>query len=250
MLRLGILATICLAGASIHAEELPRQDGARITEKYSYPNSKKMIYFLKDIHNNQQCIEENRGTLISLIENYNVKLLGLEGFEDEFDANMEMMFPLEQRASFKSKTIQRAPYFSLEFDYKNKVFTVGIDDMSLHARGSEPFRKLQKYCRKQGSRDINLSDTLNSKELKDAYHEMMAVKADIIEERSKTSVKKIIKYMKKLKIDTVAHVWGGGHWESVKKALEDYNKNVQSSEKISYIAVEVPSYTSYKSKEK
>lgn len=244
IIRLGILLScMALGGARLHAQE-----GAAITEQCSYPNSKKMVYFLKDIHDSKQCREENIGTVRGLVNHYNAKLLGLEAFDGEFDANMEMMFPPEQRESFRKKIVQETPYLELEFEYGNGLFTVGTDDISLNLKAAEPFKKMQKYCSEHGSKNINLSDTLNSKELRDMYHEWMNVQEGTIEGRSKASVDNIIKYMKKMKIDTAAQIWGGGHWESAKKALEDYNGKASDSEKISYAAIEVPSYAACKDK--
>ena len=219
---------------------------AIITDQVSYPGSERKVYFIKDVHGDSQHEDEAIGLLSQLIEKDGVKMLAIEGCEGEIDYKMFDLLPKKQKNKIINKFIDENPYIALELFYKDKLFTVGTDDEELIEKGRKPFKTLQKHCEEQGSPNFN-PDSSNSDETTKAYEELMGMKSELVEARSRACVANLIKHLKKQQIDTAAVVWGGKHWgEGVKQALQSYNKKAKPKEKISYAAIETPAYAHYK----
>lgn len=215
---------------------------AIITDQVSYPDSERKVYFIKDVHGDSQHKDESIGLLSQLIEDDGVKMLALEGCEGEIDYKMFDLLPKEKKNIIINKFIDENAYIALELLYKDKLFTAGTDDEELIEKGRKPFETLQKHCEEQGSPYFN-PDSSNSDEATKAYEELMSMKSELVEARSRACVANLIKHLKKHSIDTAAVVWGGDHWEEgIKQALQSYNKKAKPKEKISYAAIETPAY--------
>ena len=130
--------------------------------------SEEIIINIQDAHSSLGAQKSIAGMIESLVKNYGLDLVGLEGSAGRIDTSLVSSFPIENIRKQAAEALLRDTKISASEFYKmvsdEKIELYGIEDLGLYERNIESFRELLSHQQKIQKELAGLDEVLQALE--------------------------------------------------------------------------------------